>query len=141
MKCDECKAYEKQQDGHYECLADVPDEMVKQFADGKCGCKYKQRTIENLMEMAKDKDTFGASLEGQMDLSMFLAGGESADETEIPEDHPENRAIFLPGETVTLRDGDQIFTVKKQSSDRLIVYAENTQSGTVVLSTADLEIV
>ncbi len=133
MKCDECKAYEKQSDGHYECLADVPDEMVKQFADGKCGCKYKQNTIENLMEMAKTKSAFGMGLEGQMDLSMFMTNDE-------PEEFPEPRAIFLPGDMVKLKDGNQTFIVKKQSSDRLVVYAENSQSGTVVLSTSDLKI-
>lgn len=45
MKCNQCEAY-KQIENHFECKANIPDEMVKTFADGTCGCKYKSKTIQ-----------------------------------------------------------------------------------------------
>lgn len=147
MKCDECKAYEQQADGHYECLAAVPDEMIKQFADGRCGCKYKSSTIAELMEMANEAEDMGFSLDGQMDLSMFLNAGSDSDKevsgmqsSTIPT--VSNKLhVYLPGDLVQVEGTNTYYTVIKQSEDRLVVYAKSPQSGTVVLSSSDLTLV
>lgn len=132
MKCDNCFAY-VQVDGRYTCEAGIEDIEVKTFSDGKCGCKYKTNTVKELVEKVRAKKP----IQGQMDITNFLPTEEEDDDFVLPEEN-ENREIFLENEKVKSLYNEDVYTVKKQSEDKLVVFVESKTAGTQVIATADL---
>lgn len=135
MKCNQCEAY-KQIENLFECMANIPDEMVKTFADGTCGCKYKSKTIHELISMATDVEALDPLeyqediLEGQMSISDFF------EEPVIEEIREIIR--FIEGDTVKVVGCDEVYTVSKQSEDGRIVYVKSRLAGTQIIATSDL---
>lgn len=135
MKCKQCEAY-KQIENHFECKANIPNEMVKTFADGTCGCKYKSKTIQKLISMATDVEALNPLeyqddiLEGQMSISDFF------EEPVIEEIREIIR--YKEGDMVKVVGCDEAYTVFKQSEDGRVVYVKSRLAGTQIIATSDL---
>lgn len=135
MKCKQCEAY-KQIENHFECKANIPDEMVKTFADGTCGCKYKSKTIQELISMATDVEALDPldyqddMLEGQMSITDFFQDPVLEETIEI--------IRYNEGDIVKVIGCDEVFTVSKQSEDGRIVYVKSRLAGTQIIATSDL---
>lgn len=132
MKCDNCFAY-MQVGNRYICEAEIDDDEIKTFSDGKCGCKYKTNTVKELVEKAKAK----RPIQGQMDITDYLSTEEEEDDFVLPEEN-ENRNVFCENEKVKTLYSEEIFTVKNQSKDKLVVFVASKIAGTQVIATADL---
>ena len=132
MKCDNCFAY-VQVEGRYTCEAEIDDIEVKTFSDGKCGCKYKTNTVKELVEKARAKKP----IQGQMEIADFLPSEEDDDDFVLPEEN-ENRETFLEKEKVKSLYSDDVYTVKSQSKDKLVVFVESKTAGTQVIAASDL---
>ncbi len=165
MKCDTCLAYKKD-GGIYVCVADVPDEEVKTFKDGSCGCKYKENTIKermkkrgiaveeqmNLLDFlnAPEDDARTAETTSTESASIELASAEPAcvelASTESVSIDPEiivspkskSPYTFRVGDRVQTAFSDEVYRVRAVSEDGRSIYVEGKTAGTQVMAAADL---